>query len=168
MRKRYTTNDILLRDALRNWVNVGDWANPVAVTLSFKQGVRHERDGQPFWVQLDRASAAQNFRHFMNLLNRSVFGKATERYGVRLKCFAVTEGGADALRLHYHAVLERPDRISFDDFVITINDIWRSTDWGYNNTTIVSNADGGWIDYITKLKSKPDYIESLDCLNTHI
>ena len=84
----------------------------------------------PQWVPLDEYSIRQNFRHFLNLLNRRVFGKAAQRYGKQVYSLGVIEGG-EFKRLHYHALIDCPRREQIADFGHLIEECWRSTQWGY-------------------------------------
>ena len=59
---------------------------------------------------LFEAQARCAFRHFMNLLNRAVFGNAARRYGKRLRVIAVLEKGLNS-PWHYHAAIEPPGHI---------------------------------------------------------
>ena len=40
--------------------------------------------------------------------------------------------------------------------------VWMSTHWGYKQTHFQSNADAGWIAYMTKLRSKTEFDASID------
>ena len=60
--------------------------SPVNFTLTQRQVV----DGQ--WIS-DEVSQ-QNFRHFANLLNSQIYGKAFKRFGKKLSMFVVREHDA--------------------------------------------------------------------------
>src|ERR1700747_2441152 len=95
----------------RSW---GDFCN---VTLTLKQACQPNSGG---WVRIDNYRCRQAFRHFMNLLNRAVYGAAFRRYGKRLRVLPVLEKGevrACALRSwdwgtfgrwHIHCAIELP------------------------------------------------------------
>lgn len=151
------------QQAFRKFADLSRFANPIAVTLTFKQGIKVGSSFQ--WLTPDLA--AQNYRHFMNLLNFKVYGKRFKRHGVRLQTIPVLEGGG-LTRLHYHCVIDRPDQIEFDYFSWLIETCWKRTDWGYHEIDIQPSCDDGWTKYISKFRGKTDYIDSLDWSNTHL
>lgn len=116
-------------------------------------------------VSLTPELAVQNFRHFMNLLNKRMYGNAARRHGKRLPVFPVHEGGGSK-RLHYHAMIDCPRDDLRDTFPALIDEIWRSTQWGYYQTKVTA-ADEGWITYVTKLRDKPDLASAIDWMNYH-
>lgn len=151
------------QQAFREFADLSRFANPIAVTLTMKQGIKIGLSFQ--W--LSREIAIQNFRHFMNLLNFKVYGKRFKRHGVRLQTIPVLEGD-DLTRLHYHCIIDRPDEIDFDRFSWLIETCWKQTLWGYNQTDIQSDCDEDWTKYISKYRGKTDYIDSFDWSNTHL
>lgn len=60
-----------------------------------RQSISKETDDGCFHVRLNELSASQNFRHFMNRLNRAAFGKAAQRYGKGLAVVPILEGGSN-------------------------------------------------------------------------
>jgi len=156
-----------LQSSLRNWVSLDDWHAPFAVTLTFRQcmTVPNGTSSTKHW--LTETSAVQNFRHFLNKLNRCVYGKAAIRHGKGVGCLPVLEGGG-AKRLHYHAIIDcpRPDLVT--DFPLLIADQWRSTQWGYWQVDCQSNPDDGWINYITKFRDKPSFADAIDWMNLRL
>ena len=46
-----------------------------------------------------------------------------------------------------------------------IEQCWQQTDWGYNQVHVTADADSGWVRYMTKLRSKPDFASSIDWMN---
>src|ERR1700691_1466750 len=84
--------------AKSHFFNTKDWGAFCDVTLTLKQA-RQSDTG--VWIKIDDYPCRQAFRHFMNLLNREVYGAAFRRYGKRLRVLAVLEKGearARALR----------------------------------------------------------------------
>src|ERR1700744_3469009 len=78
--------------------DISSWTDFCDVTLTLKQGHRRDCGG---WIKIDDYRCRQAFRHFMNLLNRAVFGAAFRRHGRRLRVLPVLERGevrASALR----------------------------------------------------------------------
>src|SRR5665811_897847 len=99
------------------------------VTLTLKQAWQPDRGG---WVKIDDYRCRQAFRHFMNLLNRAVYGSAFRRHGKRLRVLPVLEKGevrARALRpwecgasgrWHIHCAIELPshfDAITLENMI---------------------------------------------------
>jgi hypothetical protein len=111
-------------------------------------------------VKIDGYRCRQAFRHFMNLLNRAVFGSAFRRHGKRLRVLPVLEKGevrARALppwecgasgRWHIHCAIELP---SYFDAIILENMIrkcWAKVEWGHCRILVRDGANAGWIDYM--------------------
>ncbi len=131
-------------EKLRQFIDVDDLKQWWAVTLTMKQGVEGE--------YLDQIKSSQNFTHFMNLLNKSVFGNAHRRFGKRLEVVPALEWSPDN-RLHYHIAIRNPwlsDPLRFD---MLIRECWTKTQWGYREIKIEHCINGGWIDYMIKQKS---------------
>ena len=103
--------------AKSHFFDTSSWGEFCDVTLSLKQG-RQSNSG--VWIKISDYPCRQAFRHFMNLLNREVYGAAFRRYGKRLRVLAVLEKGevhARALRSwergtsgrwHIHCAIELP------------------------------------------------------------
>src|SRR5665647_1809483 len=104
-------------DALRELFDPSKFQNPAAVTLTMKKRVGG-RNADPI-------VASENFRHFMSRLNNKILGSAAKLHGRRLKTVAVVESNADG-RLHYHAMIDRPDYCSFETFKDAVADQWLS------------------------------------------
>src|SRR5437667_4332457 len=97
--------------------DTSNWRPFCDVTLTLKQARQSDRGA---WVKLDDYSCRQAFRHFMNLLNRAVYGAAFRRHRKRLRVLPVLEKGevrARALRSceastsgrwHIHRAIELP------------------------------------------------------------
>lgn len=147
-----------IREAARNFLfNAEDWARPFAVTLTLKQAI------YPPYRELTPDAASQNLRHFLNLINWDVFGKAFKRYGKRLKVVSVLET-APGKRLHYHLLLECPDDLDESLFCDVIRKRWSETRWGYREVDIRPAYEPlGWLNYITKQSNLAD---ALDWENT--
>jgi hypothetical protein len=70
--------------------DTGSWGAFCDVTLTLKQGHQSDRGS---WIKIDAYACRQAFRHFMNLLNRAVYGAAFRRYRRRLRVLSVLEKG---------------------------------------------------------------------------
>jgi hypothetical protein len=117
-------------------------------------------------VMLDRDAAAQNFRHFLNLLNGRVYGNAFRRHGKRLRVIAVLEHD-DITRWRYHAAIDCPRHIRPEAFKAMISECWIRIDWGHRGMCMKSGADEGWIRYMLKSRTKDQYDLCIDWLNFH-
>ena len=149
--------------------------NPLLVTFTLKQKVSFQSNIGVHLVDLDEVKLRTNFRHFSNRLNRKVYGKSFHRYGKRLKMIVVEEGGKNGVRLHQHTVIETPSHLDQHKFKTLISDIWtNSTLWGYKDICfeVPNKSKGdvsGWINYITKSKTKGrDLNSSIDWENTYL
>lgn len=154
------TTEKAIRAAALKMMDIGTWGNPFAVTLTLKQAY-YEGNNR---VALSAYDAEQNLRHFLNLLNRAAHGKAAVRSGQKLKCIAVREDGN--VRPHFHLCIDKPSHLSNEHFVALIETCWRKTRFGYGQTDI-RPCDGGWVQYITKHRTKSAYADSIDWLNFH-
>ena len=140
------------------YFDLSTFSYPCAVTLTMKKRSLGEVN--------DPIKASRNFRHFSNRLSCSLLGSAAKRYGRRLKTIAVVERNADG-RLHYHATIDRPAHVSFEDFERAVRLQWRRTQFGYLAMDVQDHADEGWIDYMLKSQQKgglrDDFIDWDNC-----
>jgi hypothetical protein len=143
------------------------------VILTLKQARQPDSGG---WVKTDDYRCRQVFRHFMNLLNRAVYGAAFRRYGKRLRVLPVLEKGevrAGALRSwdggtsgrwHIHCAIELPSRFDGVDLEKLIRECWAKVEWGYGRILVRDSADVGWIDYMLKDRQKSEFGGFVDCI----
>ena len=66
------------KSARSHFFDTSSWGAFCDVTLTLKQARQPDSGG---WVKIDDYRCRQAFRHFMNLLNRAVYGAAFRRYG---------------------------------------------------------------------------------------
>src|SRR3546814_1961362 len=100
---RTNQDRISYRQSVLSFVNLQRFSSPFAVTLTLKQGIAGAGGLAGRYQKIDMYEVRKNFRHFMNFLNRQVYGKAVERYGKRIDVLAVIEGG-NLTRSHYHQI----------------------------------------------------------------
>lgn len=150
-----------------NWISLDDWQDPFAVTLTLRQYVSVPFGTENFTHWLTDTAASQNMRHFLNKLDRSIFGKAASRFGKQVGCIPVLEGGG-IKRLHYHAIIDCPRPELAGDFPLLIADAWRTTMWGYWQVDCQNDADHGWLSYITKFRDKPNLADAIDWTNLRL
>lgn len=113
-----------------------------AVTLTMKQHTK----GQT----LDEMKASQNLRHFLNLLNREVFGTAAKRKNMSVEVIPVMERSYSG-RLHYHLTLRNPHPEKAILFQDRIRNCWAKTNFADAQIDIKQALDvAGWNRYITK------------------
>lgn len=160
------SNRELIRKAFRDWVDIDRWQAPCAVTLTLRQAIFTDGDNGRCRLSVTPVAASQNFRHFMNRLNRSAFGKAAQRYGKGLAVVPIMEGTQDK-RLHYHAIIDCPEQFN-GSFQSEIVRHWQATNWGYHQTDVQHGADHGWLNYITKFRDKADFVASIDLMNLRL
>lgn len=104
--------------------------------------------------------ATRNLRHFLNLVNKRIYGSSAQRNGKRIRSVAVQEGG-QYKRLHYHLMLDCPRDELVMEFPAILTKAWVSTDWGYPQIDI-QPCDQGWLNYMTKLRDKADFASAFD------
>lgn len=142
--------------AVKKWAGLVDETTHLAVTLTMKQSVNHQK--------LDKYLAARNFRYFLNRLNKGIFGNAATRFGKKIEVIAVQETSYSQ-RLHYHLLIKIPERVSPIELSGLILQHWKSTDFAYNENIIKPCHSSGWISYMLKDLGRTS---ELDIENTHI
>ena len=150
----------ILTEEVIEWVSEYRIPNPLSVTLSEKQKVDTE------WI--DNQKSSVNFRHFMNRLNQTVYGKRFLRYDKRLFVFPVQEGTKHT-RHHLHLILELPSNYDIDEFRELICKCWSKTRFGYSQVDVKPMIDRGWLRYQLKNRSKSqDVLSSIDVDNLYL
>lgn len=158
--------DQRIQAAFRAFADIEHWRSPHAVTLTMKQGVRDPMEPASATEFLTSEKAVQNFRHFMNLLNRRVLGKRFQHHGKALSVIPVIEGTKQK-RYHYHAIIDCPRADLQEVFPDLIREAWVKTKFGYYEVNIDQNCDDGWTKYISKLRDKTSISDSIDWTNYH-
>jgi hypothetical protein len=115
-----------------------------------------------FW--LNEYQCREAFRHFMKMLNRRTYGKASYRYGKRINVVPILEKETHR-RWHIHAAIEPPHHMDAAQFENLIQHCWRKTHWGYDRITIDQSADHGWINYMLKSSQKSELEYWVDCID---
>lgn len=165
------------KDILTHWVNDRDWALSLAVTLNLKQSRQvHDDNGGSYRVSLNEGHIDRTLRHFLNLLNRCVYGNNWRRYGRRVHVFSVQEQSSrHHLHLRLKVPVNRPTTFSevkrnseiFDRLIVSIPICWRKTDWGYGSNR-VTFGDDGWTEYQMKNRTKSNVLDSVIWTNTYL
>lgn len=152
---------------LRNWISQQNFVQPFAVTLTLRQCVTVPIGTPSARMWINETLASQNLRHFLNKLNRSIFGKAAIRFNKSVACIPILEGGTHK-RLHYHLLLDCPRADLVESFPGLIADHWRSSMWGYHQLDCQRDPDAGWVNYMTKFRDKTDFADAIDWVNVRL
>jgi hypothetical protein len=159
--------------AKSHFLDTSSWGAFCDVTLTLKQARQPDSGG---WVRIDDYRCRQAFRHFMNLLNRAIYGAAFRRYGKSLRVLPVLEKGevrgralrswdcGTSGRWHIHCAIELPSH--FDGIALEnlIRDCWAKVEWGHGRILVRDGANAGWINYMLKNRQKSEFDSFVDCI----
>jgi hypothetical protein len=153
--------------------DISSWGPFCDVTLTLKQARQCEMGA---WIKIDDYPCRQAFRHFLNLLNREVYGAAFRRYGKRLRVLPVLEKGevhTTALRSwergasgrwHIHCAIELPSHLDAIALEKLIRRCWAKVELGYGRILVRDCADAGWINYMLKDRQKSEFDGFVDSI----
>ena len=161
-----TINDEKITLALKKWLDIEKWKNPFAVTFTLKKNLDGMYLTKSNIIYLDEFEASKNFRYFLNILNKKLFGNRSSRYGLKVDVFPIIEQ-SDTKHLHYHIIIDCPPNQKTNNYEILIRECWSKTDWGDVQMCIKTFADIGWVSYITKTRDKYSVAESIDWNNVY-
>jgi hypothetical protein len=159
--------------AKSHFFDTSGWGPFCDVTLTLKQARQSEKGA---WIKIDEYLCGQAFRHFMNLLNKAVFGAAFRRYGKRLRVLPVLEKGevrASTLhswergpsgRWHIHCAIELPAHLGAISLERLVRRCWAKVELGYSRILVRDGANAGWINYMLKNRQKSQFDGFLDCM----
>jgi hypothetical protein len=134
--------------------------NTLAITLTQKQIVDRQR--------IDDIVSSQNVRHFLNFLNREVYGRQRNAKKQKINLFIVRETSFND-RHHLHLIVESPFHIPLEDFRAAILRCWMKTKFGYFNVKVEEVHDlSNWTDYMLKQKTKGNWYDAIDWENCHL
>jgi len=165
--------DPFFEAAKSDFFDTSRWRAFCDVTLTLKQARQSEMGA---WIKIDDYSSRQAFRHFMNLLNRAVYGAAFRRRGKRLRVLPVLEkgevrGGAlrscergTSGRWHIHCAIELPLHLRAVVLEKLIRACWAKVELGYRRILVRDRANAGWIHYMLKDSQKSEFEGVLDCI----
>ena len=149
-------------------IDTSNWSSIWDMTLTLKQACYHNSGREKGILRtrflINDSRCRRTFRHFMNLLNREVYGAAVRHHDKRLRVIPVLEremGG----RWHYHAAVEPPSYLESSAFEKLIHDCWSRTDWGHGNVLVREAADRKWINYMLKHWQKSGLESWEDCID---
>ncbi len=162
-----------IESAKSNLFDTSSWGEFCDITLTLKQGRQGDGSG---WIKIDHYQCRQAFRHFMNLLNKAVYGSAFRRHGKRLRVLPVLEKGevrARSLRRwerdtsgrwHIHCAIELPPHFDAVALETLIGDCWAKVELGHRRILVRDGANAGWINYMLKDRQKSEFDGLLDCV----
>src|SRR5579863_666063 len=157
----YSTEVMLdpFESAKSHFFDTSSWGPFCDVTLTLKQARRSDGGA---WIKIDDYSCRQAFRHFMNLINRAVYGAAFRRYGKRLRVLPVLEKGEIRTRVlrswqcdtfgrwHIHCAIELPSHLDAVALERLIRGCWVKVEWAYRRILVRDGTNVGWINYMLK------------------
>lgn len=133
---------------------IAKFRNPIAITLTFKRGVRLYRKEGPRKVYtgeyeaITEASAEKAVKRFRNRLARRVYARREVRAGKVVPMISVVEQTADG-RPHYHIVADIPgDDIGSTEHLI--GDLWAKEPFGYEEIKVEAMYGDYWLSYMLK------------------
>jgi hypothetical protein len=103
---------------------------------------------------------------FINRLNREVMGNAAKRYGRRIYVLPAIEFRPD--NLPGHLIIDCPRPELEVEYPRLLKEIWSGCYWANQQINVQKCYDVGALDYVTKTKDKPIYLDSFDWDNTHM
>ena len=153
--------DLRLRTTLLDFFKIRAWTNPHAVTLTLRQGTFVGGH----WRRLTRLDAQQNLRHFRNVLDKQLLRHGLSKNAI-LFFLPIFEGRDNRTRPHNHLMLDVSASVDTQTLRSIIRHAWGRTDWGHKRITVdYCRNPQGWLEYITKLRSKENYADSIDWMN---
>ena len=162
-----------IESAKSSLFDTSNWGEFCDVTLTLKQGHQADSGG---WIKIDPYRCRQAFRHFMNLLNKAVYGSAFRRHGKRLRVLPILEKGevrARSLRRwergtsgrwHIHSAIELPPHFDAVALETSIGNCWAKVELGHPRILVREGANAGWINYMLKDRQKSEFDGLLDCV----
>ena len=108
----------------------------------------------------------ENFRYFLNILNKKIFGNAYRKFKKGVQVIPTLEW-SESVGYHYHIQIEVPNHINKLDFIKHINNAWGKTKFANLKKPIKISGtyNNGWSNYMTKFNNlKSD----IDWSNAHL
>ncbi len=113
-------------------------------------------------------TAEKHITHFLRRVQRKTSGNAQDRHKRRLKVISVREGSpTNDPRVHYHLILEVPSTHTRSMFLDICAAAW-SAMCHAGHADLQLCRDEGALFYMLKPRTKPDFADSLDVVNTHL
>lgn len=137
------------------------WGSVIALTLNLKQSIPTGTGG---FVPLDELMAKKAFGRYMRTLNRRTYKSAFRHHRKRLRVIPILEKSMGG-RWHYHIAIEPPLFIEHAAFGELAMEAWLKGDLGYGHGDVCLRADPGWINYMTKGRTKSAFEHYFDCID---
>lgn len=163
-----------VKQAWREWLSGHSEVLTHAVTLTMKQNISHglampSHGGGVLFEPITLDGAKDNFRMFRNILNRSVYHSAWDRYGKGIYVVPVIEGWNGLKPIHIHCAMGFPERqLSDAEIENKVRLAWNQTVFGKRQTQIVVEPmydKDGWLGYIQKSIDSTGDVYILDSLS---
>jgi hypothetical protein len=149
------------RSALLDFCRSKTWTSPHAVTLTLKTRTLVG----DIWQSLTQLEAQQNLTHWLNVVRKKLVRLGFSKHAA-LQRVPIFEGRQHQHRPHYHLMLDKPDCIETPEYETLIQHEWQRTRWGHQRVTVdACHDEDGWLNYITKLRTKEQYAASIDWTN---
>jgi len=146
---RSWNNFIELRQMIREQ-DYSKWNRPHAWTFTFKFEQSHQ-------------SAKRKMRLFLNVINKKVYGNASQRFNKKVKCIPILEGG-NGTQFHYHLILEHisKGKMRPETYHYFMDKFWKFGAVKCNGLFLNDDdSETGWVNYITKSETKEKGSEDL-------
>lgn len=159
---RWLATNIRMQNSLLAYFRERDFRG-ISVTLTFRSYPA------PEYLTVEIAEAT--ITELLKRLDKFIRGRSR---GQRksLRTIAIREGGtrSDApVRLHYHLKIEVPAGMSPKNFGKKVEQYWIKLRWASQDQNRFDiRCDDGWLTYILKRRSKLDYADAFDCINTRV
>ena len=147
---------LIILNAKSHFFDTSSWGPFCDVTLTLKQALQSDSGA---WMKITDHLCRQAHRHFMNLLNRAVYGAAFRRYGKRLRVLPVLEKGevrtrtlrswefGKSGRWHIHCAIELPSHFDAIALEKLIRKCWAKVEWEKMKGRQKSAFDNFWARY---------------------
>lgn len=149
-----------LQWAIIDWIDWDALHCPFMVTLTC-----HQHRGR-FDTPLTDEKLKKQLRLFINRLNRAIMGNKAWRYKRRVYVLPAIEFRPG--NLHGHLIIDCPYPRLEAEFPQLIRRIWKQCYWANQQIDVQKCYDGWALNYVTKIKDKPIYLDSYDWDNTHM
>ena len=163
---KWSTNKSSIRKVTYDWIDTRseNFINPLGVTLTLKKTTGNYLE---VVKKLDKNDVINNTKHFLNYLNRKIYGNKPYRK-LKVKSLIKIELNNDN-RFHLHLMIEKPEKYSDIEFIDLIKACWSKTFYSYNVMKfdyLKTETDiKKWVKYLSKGNS---LIDNLDLYSSSI
>ena len=163
---KWSTNKSTVQKGVYDWINdrSENFINPLSLTLTLKKTTGNYLE---VVKKLDKNDVIINTKHFLNYLNRKIYGNKPYRK-LKVKSLIKIELNNDN-RYHLHLMIEKPEKYTDSNFIDLIKSCWNKTFYAYNVMKfdyLKTETDiKKWVKYLSKGNS---LIDSLDIYSSSI